>query len=404
MSGPASEATEHVDPTQLRARHRVGTTLRDKWRLDALLGVGGMAAVYAGTHRNGSRGALKLLHAELSVDPHVRARFLKEGYAANKVEHPGVVRVLDDDVTEDGSLFMVMELLDGESLEARRERLGGRLTSEEVLSIADQLLDVLAAAHDRGIIHRDIKPENVFLTRDGTIKVLDFGIARLRELSTPSQATRSGSTMGTPAFMSPEHARGLWDEVDARSDLWSVGASLFELLTGKLVHDGRTTNEQLLSAMTQPARPLASVLPGAHPALAALVDTALAFDKDRRFTDARAMQHAVRRAYHELENGAPITSRPKLTVPESVPNRTLASANDLELGARVLPTTGAAVSAGRSNFARRAAPSPRRAFVLAAAVLCLVAGFGALVILMVERWDRERARAEALASGVVAAP
>ena len=117
-----------------------------------------------------------------------------------------MVTVIDDDVAEDGAAFLVMELLDGETLEQRRVRSGGRLSEDEVLCVADQLLDVLIAAHARGIVHRDFKPENVFLTRTGVIRILDFGIARLRELSTKSTATQTGSSMGTPAFMPPEQA------------------------------------------------------------------------------------------------------------------------------------------------------------------------------------------------------
>jgi len=156
----------------------------------------------------------------------------------------------------------VMDLLEGETLDGRAQRCGGKLDPSEVLSMADQLLDVLAAAHDKGIIHRDPKPENVFVTREGQVKVLDFGIARVKELSTASTATRAGSTMGTPAYMPPEQARGRWDEVDARSDLWAVGATMFTLLTGKLVHEAATTNEQLLAAMTATAPSISSVLQG----------------------------------------------------------------------------------------------------------------------------------------------
>jgi serine/threonine-protein kinase len=270
--------------------------LRQKWRLDALLGLGGMAAVYAATHRNGSRGAVKVLHPELAVDRDIRQRFLREGYVANQVDHPGVVRVLDDDEDE-GTVFLVMELLEGETLEGRRERKGGALPADEVLSVADQLLDALAAAHAKGIIHRDIKPENVFLTREGHVKVLDFGIARIRQTS-HTAATKTGATMGTPAFMSPEHARGRWDEVDARSDVFAIGATLFTLASGRYVHDGGTVNEVLLSAMTQPAPLLLSVAPHAGSALAAVVDRALAFDKADRWPDAIAMQQAVRQAFH----------------------------------------------------------------------------------------------------------
>ncbi len=335
------DATRVLDPLLLRARSRIGTTLREKWRLDALLGVGGMAAVYAATHRNGSRAAVKLLHAELSLNPQVRSRFVREGLVANTVGHEGAVKVLDDDVAEDGSLFLVTELLDGETLEERRIRSGDRLPEDDVLSIADQVLDVLAAAHAKGVVHRDLKPENVFITREGRVKILDFGIARLRELSTASTATRTGATMGTPAFMPPEQARGLWDEVDGRSDLWAVGATMFHLLSGRLVHEGRTTNEMLLSAMTKPAPPLGSIAPKVSAAASQVIDRALAFAKENRWLDATRMQEGVRSAYYD-RTGAPMTTAPKLTVPETVPNRTLSS-DGSAVGVR-LPTTGQPVA------------------------------------------------------------
>ena len=156
--GP-DDVTRLTDPTVMRAQTRIGQVIKEKWRLDVLLGVGGMAAVYAATHRNGNRVAIKILHPELSTHHQVRTRFLREGYVANAVGHEGAVRITDDDVTEDGSAFLVMELLDGETLEDRRVRSGGRLDEDEVLSLADQLLDVLVAAHAKGVIHRDLKPD-----------------------------------------------------------------------------------------------------------------------------------------------------------------------------------------------------------------------------------------------------
>ncbi|HEV3191346.1 MAG TPA: protein kinase [Polyangiaceae bacterium] len=313
--GPA----EPSRPAVLRARSRVGTTLGGKWHLDTLLGVGGMAAVYAATHRNGSRAAVKLLHPELSVEHLGRKRFLREGRAANAVGHHGTVKVLDDDISEDGSVFLILELLDGESLEERCVRFGGRLPVDEVLWIADQVLDVLAAAHRHKIVHRDLKPDNLFLTRSGSVKVLDFGIARFRDLSA-SATTQDGATMGTPAFMAPEQARGLWAEVDAQSDLFAIGATMFNLLSGRQVHQGRTANEQVVSAMGVPAPPLSSVVPGIADAVAFVVDRALAFEKAKRWSSARRMQEAVRRAYYD-HNGRPITSAPKLAVSQTPVNR-----------------------------------------------------------------------------------
>src|SRR5579872_7373860 len=153
----AGAALELDDPLTCRARARLGTVLSDKWRLDALLGVGGAAAVYAATHRNGSRAAVKVLHPEMANNAFVRERFLWEGFVANAVGHEGVIKVIDDDTAEDGSLFLVTELLDGETLDERCARLGGRIPQDDVLLVVDQLLDVLAAAHAKGIVHRDLK-------------------------------------------------------------------------------------------------------------------------------------------------------------------------------------------------------------------------------------------------------
>src|ERR1700677_2657894 len=156
----ASESDER-DEDCLRAEQRLGQVLRGKYRIDRVIGVGGMAAVYAATHRNQKTFAVKVLHRELSFNDDVRNRFLREGYAANSVRHPGAVAVLDDDVAEDGAAFLVMELLDGATVEAVWET-QRRLSQSAVLCIAHQMLDTLAVAHSKAIVHRDIKPANLF--------------------------------------------------------------------------------------------------------------------------------------------------------------------------------------------------------------------------------------------------
>jgi serine/threonine-protein kinase len=272
---------------------RVGTVLDGKWTIEEAIGVGGMSSVYAARHRNGRRAAIKILRPELSTELRVRPRFLREGSVANLVDHPGVVAVLDDGTTADGAPYLVMELLEGETLAACLARANGPLPPDIVLDRMDALLDVLAAAHAQGVIHRDLKPENVFVTNDGVLKLLDFGIAR--QNTTLPNATDSGMLLGTPAFMAPEQARGRWELVDARSDLWAVGATMYALLTGTPPREAATPNEVLLLAMTQPVRSVAF----AHTLstdVVSIVDRALALAPDARFADARAMQRAVRAA------------------------------------------------------------------------------------------------------------
>src|SRR5580692_6806795 len=293
-----------------RAQVRVGRTLNGKWHLDRLLGAGGMAAVYDATHRNGHRAAIKILYPELAHDPALRRRFLREGRAANAVQHEGAVSVLDDGETEDGELYLVMQLLHGMTIQTRWERVGRRFSTKEALSVAHSVLDILAAAHQKGILHRDIKPENVFVTVEKRIKLLDFGLARLRQDAgtsadgfDPSESTTNGQLIGTVAFMSPEQALAISDHIDTRTDLWGVGAMIFTLVAGRTVHESRTPHEHLLFAATRPAPPLGTVLEGAPPVICAVVDRALAFKKEDRWPDARAMQKAVSQAYAETERG-----------------------------------------------------------------------------------------------------
>jgi serine/threonine protein kinase len=280
--------------SQLRAR--IGTMIRNKWRIDALLGVGGMAAVYACTHRNGHRCAIKMLLPSYATNGDIIKRFLKEGYVANDVRHPGAVTVLDDDATEDGSYFLVMELLEGESFERVIRKHDRGIDAIEALRVTHDVLAVLAAAHARHIVHRDIKPDNVFLLKDGRVKVLDFGIARVKQSQTGSGGTQHGTVLGTPGFMPPEQARGHLDAVDAQSDLWAVGAMMFVALTGRPLRLALTTNEELLQAMTEPPPPLRTVAPNVPQAVSDIVDRALLFDKPSRWRDAREMQAAVRAA------------------------------------------------------------------------------------------------------------
>jgi serine/threonine-protein kinase len=360
-----------VDADVVHARSRIGQTLRGKWRVDRLIGVGGMAAVYAGTHRNGLRGAIKMLHVSLSASGEIRERFLREGYAANRVEHPGAVRVLDDDIAEDGSIFLVMELLAGQNVQARAAQCpGGVMPVAEVLRVADAALAVLAAAHDKGIVHRDVKPENLFITDTGEVKLLDFGIARVRQMGS-STATTTGAMMGSPAFMPPEQASGQWSLVDARADIWAVGASMFTLLTNKVVHEAQTVQLVMASAMTKPSRSLGSVAPHLPREVIALVDRALAFDIAARWSSALEMQQAVRRLLERASSSGAFLAVSPSTVASFVGNRGPASAISSPEVSRPPHGTTLPVSSGsRSQRASSRAPI----FAAGVGLAMLVAG------------------------------
>ncbi|WP_437575593.1 serine/threonine protein kinase [Sorangium sp. So ce887] len=288
-SAPMSGAEEE-EIRRLKAR--VGTIFHGKWRLDALIGAGGMAAVYAATHHVGHRVAIKVLHPESAVSRELRARFEQEALAATRLGHPAAVQVLDIDVTEQGEPFLVMELLDGESLRERALRLGS-VPLPEILAHVDTLLEVLRAAHDAGIVHRDIKPDNLFVTRDGRLKVLDFGIARMKQ-GGAGLKTRTGAMLGTTSYMAPEQILGR--NVDGRADLYAVGATMFTLLANRRLHDADalTEGELLVKMSTTPAPPLATAAPGVDPRVARVVDRALAFQVERRYPDAQTMLADVR--------------------------------------------------------------------------------------------------------------
>ncbi|WP_437587957.1 serine/threonine protein kinase [Sorangium sp. So ce1000] len=284
-----SEADE--DEIQ-RLKARVGTTLQGKWRIDALIGAGGMAAVYAATHHVGHRVAIKILHPEGAVSRELRARFEQEALAAARLGHPAAVQVHDIDVTQGGEPFLVMELLEGESLRERALRLG-TIALPELLAHVDTLLEVLKAAHDVGIVHRDIKPDNLFVTRDGRLKVLDFGIARMKQGGSGLK-TRTGALLGTTSYMAPEQILGR--DVDGRADLYAVGATMFTVLANRRVHDddALTEGELLVKRSTVPAPRLSMVAPGVDPRVARVVDRALAFQVERRYPDAQTMLADVR--------------------------------------------------------------------------------------------------------------
>jgi eukaryotic-like serine/threonine-protein kinase len=287
-----------VDRALLRAtiEARLGRTVDQRYTLTRLLGVGGMAAVYEAVGSAGERVAIKVLHPEQGARIDRRKRFLREAYLANAIEHSGVARIHADGVDHDGSVFLVMELLEGATVRTLQQRSGGRIELELALRIADQVLDVLGVAHAGGVTHRDIKPENLFVTHEGRVKLLDFGLAHMRD-SVPGMTLRTlpGALLGTPPFMAPEQLLGC-GEVGPRSDLFALGATLFTLISGEPVRATRTYEPALRRETIFAARALRSAWPAAPEPIAAVIDRALRFEPDARWPDAGSMQRALRAA------------------------------------------------------------------------------------------------------------
>jgi serine/threonine-protein kinase len=333
---------------------RVGTVLCGKWTLERLLGSGGMAAVYVAVHKIGRRDAIKILHPEIARVPELRARFEQEARAVNQFVHPGAVEIRDIDKTEDGCPFLVMELLEGESLAARARRVG-RMDISEILRIADELLDVLAAAHARGIIHRDIKPDNLFCLRDGRLKVLDFGVARVRQAAN-SVHTRTGTTLGTVAYMPPEQITGT--DIDVRADVFAVGATMFRLITRRRIHETQSDSELLIKMATLPAPSLASVAPETPQAVCAIVDRALAYERDKRYPSATAMLQAIR----EVRAGLPLAFPQQVVIAAGSGHLNEAIGMDNTVAA---PHAAAAWAPVAAPEASKAQPAPGRGSAVA---------------------------------------
>jgi serine/threonine-protein kinase len=303
---------------------RVGTVVDGKYRVDRILGKGGMGVVYACMHLALERPvALKFLHPRLTEHREIVGRFMREARATSRLSHPNVVDVRDVDVLPDGSVYMVLELLEGESLASYLERVG-RLSLAETLELLLPVMDALAVAHAAGIVHRDVKPENVFLARVGdrvVPKVLDFGIAKLADAESQS-STATGSVLGTPLYMAPEQAMGRTSEIGACSDVWSMGVMVYECLTGELpfeVADDATPAAIVMSVMTGRIAKIEEKRPDLPPAFAALVGRALELLPVSRVASMRELGEGLRAATESRppttgtqpgHSTAPPTSRP----------------------------------------------------------------------------------------------
>ncbi len=291
-----------------------GRVVAGRYEILGLLGEGGMGAVYEAQHLHlGRKVAIKRLHPELSKDESSVRRFQREARAAGTIGHDHIVDVLDLGFAEDGAPYLAMELLVGESL-ADRLRRAGRLDPRRAARIAGEILSALEAVHGRGVIHRDLKPDNIFLCRRGGrrdfVKVLDFGISKVRSVAGADTEglTRTGAMMGTPHYMSAEQAQGRKD-LDHRVDLYAVGVILYECLAGELPFQGGNYHALLQSILSGRRPSLADLAPNVPPGLAAVVDKAMATDREKRYADAHSM-HAALRPFGAIALHSPGTMRP----------------------------------------------------------------------------------------------
>ncbi len=276
----------------------MGEVLAGEYTLLAVVGVGGAAAVFEARDASGATVAVKILHPHLRSHAALVRRFEREPTLLAAVVHPGVVPILA--AGTDGEVpFLVMPLLQGETLETLRVRRGGALPVAEAARHTMALLDILSAVHDAGVVHRDVTPANVFCEPDGRLRLLDFGLAGRLDAGGDDEglddgcASEDGELLGTLAFMAPEQAAGRQSEVGVRSDLFAVGALLSKLVSGVDAHQGASKHERLLNAATRPVPKLTTRLPHASPELAALVDRALAFHPRERFANAASMRAAL---------------------------------------------------------------------------------------------------------------
>lgn len=281
------------------AEQRVGTWI-GPWWVERVLGSGGMASVFFCRRADGCVAAVKVLHPELACIEEVRKRFLREGPIGNALATlaplcEGLPRVIEAGAAPDGTVYMAMEVLEGETVFDRMARLG-TLPVDEVITLAEWVLHVLAVAHAHGVVHRDLKPENLHIGRDGRVRVLDFGLARVLDpllegvAGVPEMTkTSTGVSIGTDDYMAPEQALGLIREIDGRTDLFGLGATMFRLLSGRTIHGELEDARLLIAAATEQAPPLAQHAPSVPPGLCAVVDRALAFHKHARYPDAQTM-------------------------------------------------------------------------------------------------------------------
>jgi serine/threonine-protein kinase len=297
-----------------------------KYEVQRLIGRGGMGSVWEGRHTSlGTRVAIKFIDPEYADSKEAQTRFVTEARAAATLHSKHAIQIFDHGVTDDGRPYMVMELLTGEPLDRRIDRLGA-ISLQETARILGQVCRALSRAHTSGIIHRDLKPENIFLVHtpdedDEVAKVLDFGIAKIK--AAPGEqglttSTKTGAVLGTPYYMAPEQARGL-RTIDTRADLWSLGVIAYKCITGVLPFEGESVGDLLVKICTSPPPVPSRTVPGLPAAFDAWFARALEREPDRRFQTAAELSEALALAAGVTVRRGPMSSQPGRAPPSVTP-------------------------------------------------------------------------------------
>jgi serine/threonine protein kinase len=316
----------------------------NNYEIQSLLGEGGMGSVYLAVHPFlGRRAAIKILRKDLASNEQAVIRFMNEAKAANAIRHPNIIDVIDVGVLDGDTVYLMMELLEGEALAARIAR-EHTMALADVLNMATQACSALAASHAQGIVHRDLKPDNLFIVPDPSapgrerLKILDFGIAKLRrEMSSGAAKTSTGTLMGTPAYMSPEQCRGVPSEIDHRTDIYALGVILYEMLTGAPPFVAEGWGDIVMSHLSVDPRPPREVNPEIPEAVEAVILTALAKKKLERFASMAEMGDALMAAGDESAAPAP-RPRPKTESGRPRPGTENRQRTDLGTGTRKMPS------------------------------------------------------------------
>jgi len=355
------------------------------YQIEEQIGEGGMGVVYSAKHaRMTGRAVVKVLHKQFAHNETIAKRFENEANAAASIGHPGIVQIFDVGKAQDGSLYIVMELLEGEGLQQRVNRLG-KLPLSQALSIVRQAAGALGAAHSAGIVHRDLKPDNIFLVPDPEVpggervKLLDFGIAKLSDTDTSGMNTGTGAMLGTPHYMSPEQCRGA-GEVDHRTDLYALGCILFLLITGRTPFVGTGAGEFIVQHLTEAPPVMRSFNPEAPSYMEDLVGVLLAKDPEERFQSTDALISA-------LDGFAP-SEAANLSTTDAAYDPARVPAPSTHLIPAVPTTLGASAGPVLTENPMTVVRKPRSKLLLPAAFSLLVAGAAGAVFIAQSRHDK----------------